>query len=453
MNFREKLQKLKTSSNISRSLTTMGLTEKSEDYWLRRIIEDTKFEWLCAVVIITNAITIGISAEETILWSCANPGTPYPANSNRTIYAMNKFYVSFYTLELSFKIWVWRCDFFVSESWRWNMFDLLLVLSGLYDVLTEFVPIDLGSGIGITWLRVLRIVKTLKLLRVIRVMRFFQVLRRMVSSIVGSMGTLFWSILMISIMLYMFALCFLNAVTIYLNDNKEIDDAVMEGIDLYWSSVSQAMMTLFWAVTGGADWEPLAAPVRAADGLFYSLFFFYIAFAAFAVLNVLTGMFVMQADEVAQADEENVAEELVNRHEVKSFRHHVLSTVTDRPGFISADLITKHQEPDLSTANFEKCLEITHADAQRVFAMMDPEQTGFVHLEEFIKGCCHANGNISGLDMVLLMNETKHVSKQLLLAMDFIEDRFNETLYMASDGAETAVESWNDRVKDAKRKG
>merc|ERR1719333_169410 len=226
----------------------MGLTEKSEDYWLRRIIEDTKFEWLCAVVIITNAITIGISAEETILWSCANPGTPYPANSNRTIYAMNKFYVSFYTLELSFKIWVWRCDFFVSESWRWNMFDLLLVLSGLYDVLTEFVPIDLGSGIGITWLRVLRIVKTLKLLRVIRVMRFFQVLRLMVSSIAGSMMTLFWSILMISIMMYMFGLCFLQAVTLYLNENvrEDVDEQTYEDIKYFWNGVLQSMMTLFW---------------------------------------------------------------------------------------------------------------------------------------------------------------------------------------------------------------
>merc|ERR1719149_373861 len=199
---------------------------------------------------------------------------------------------------------------------------------------------------GVTWLRVLRIVKTLKLLRVIRVMRFFQVLRLMVSSIAGSMSTLFWSILMISIMMYMFGLCFLNAITVFLNDNKDIEPPVMEGITLYWSSVPQAMMTLFWAVTGGADWEPLAGPIRTADGFFYSLFFFYIAFAAFAVLNVLTGMFVMQADEVAQADEENVVGELMNRHEV----------------------------PNGPTLALQKALEIEHADCQRVFGMMDPEK-------------------------------------------------------------------------------
>jgi len=291
----------------------------------------------------------------------------------------------------------------------------------------------------------------LKLLRVIRVMRFFQVLRLMVSSIAGSMSTLFWSILMISIMMYMFGLCFLNAITVYLNDNAEIDAEVMFGINAYWSTVPQAMMTLFWAVTGGADWEPLAMPIREADSFFFFLFFFYIAFAAFAVLNVLTGMFVMQADEVAQADEENVVGELMNRHEVKNFRNHVLDHVTDRPGFISHSIIMAHDVPDGPTLALQKALEIEHADCQRVFGMMDPEKSGYVNLEEFIKGCCHANGSVSGLDMVLLMNETKHVNKQLLMAVLFIEERFNEMLYMATDGVETSVEGWAMRLDDAQK--
>merc|ERR1719201_582068 len=82
-------------------------------------------------------------------------------------------------------------------------------------------------------------------------------------------------------------------------------------------------MTLFYAVTGGADWEPLANPIKDADSFFYFLFFFYIAFAAFAVLNVLTGMFVDTAMQVAQQDEENVVGELMGRPEVKVFRDHI----------------------------------------------------------------------------------------------------------------------------------
>jgi len=248
----------------------------------------------------------------------------------------------------------------------------------------------------------------------------------------------------------MFGLCFLNAVTAYLNDTtaSDISEATMTGIDLYWSSVPQSMMTLFWSVTGGADWEPLAAPIRDADSFFFVVFFFYIAFAAFAVLNVLTGMFVDTAMQVAQQDENSVVDELINRPEVKHFRERVHEQVVPK-GFISKEFIDHCGETDTVAVNFQKALEIEHADCVRILGMMDADKTGIVNLEEFIKGCCHAKGSISGLDMVLLMNETKHVNKQLLMAMDFLEERFNEMLWVA-EGTVTSVEGWQDRLNDAK---
>jgi len=271
----------------------------------------------------------------------------------------------------------------------------------------------------------------------------------MVSSIAGSMMTLLWSIVMISCMLYMFGLCFLNAITLYLNGNKrdDIDALTMEGIEAYWSSVPQSMMTLFWAVTGGADWEPLAQPIRVADDMFYALFFLYIAFASLAVLNVLTGMFVDTALQVAAQDEENVVEELMSRTEVHHYRDHVLEALEETPGFITKAFVGANHI-DSVTTNFQSLLEIEHADMVRVFGMMDPDGAELVNLEEFIKGCCHAKGNISGLDMVLLMNETKHVNKQLVMAVDFLEERFNELLYVSADATST-VESWKARLSDS----
>jgi len=271
----------------------------------------------------------------------------------------------------------------------------------------------------------------------------------MISSIAGSMMTLLWSIVMITIMMYMFSLCFLNAVTAFLNDNEEIESEVMIGINQYWSSVPQSMMSLFWAVTGGADWEPLAAPIRDADSFFYTLFFFYITFTTFAVLNVLTGMFVDKAMQVAQQDEENVVEELMNRKEVKHFRETVIARIPETPGFINQAYVEEEEDP--ITIAFHKALEIEHADGLRVFGMMDPDKKKIVNLEEYIKGCCHAKGSISGLDMVLLMNETKHMSKQLMLAVDYIQDRFDEVLPLVNDGCETQIEPWEVKVLTAEQ--
>lgn len=266
------------------------------------------------------------------------------------------------------------------------------------------------------------------------------------------MMTLFWSILMISIMMYMFGLCFLNAVTMYLNDNpkKAIDDLVMEGIVAYWSSVPQSMMTLFWAVTGGADWEPLAMPIRAADTFFYSLFFFYIAFAAFAVLNVLTGMFVDTAMQVAQQDEENVAEELLQKHEVIAFRELVESKVPpEMTGNITFEFV-EHESKECPIVDaFMRAIEIEHEDYHRVFNMMDADKSGMVKLDEFIGGCCRAKGSVNGLDLVMLINETKHIKKQFGLSMEFVESRFDEILQIGVKGKKSNVGSWKAKLHDA----
>jgi hypothetical protein len=190
--------------------------EKDQGYWLRRAIESAAFDLLCAIIIVFNAITIAISAENAISWAVDNPGTEKPRDSMSTMITyLNKFYISFYIVELCLKLWVWRKTFFLGPDAKWNLFDLLLVVSGVYDLIAETTVLSLESlslgGAGVTWLRILRIMKTLKLLRVIRVMRFFKVLRTIMDSIAGSMNILFWSIIMLGVTLFIFGLCFLQA--------------------------------------------------------------------------------------------------------------------------------------------------------------------------------------------------------------------------------------------------
>merc|ERR1711937_377867 len=60
-----------------------------------------------------------------------------------------------------------------------------------------------GASLGnLTFLRILRILRLVRVLRVIRVLRFFRELRLMVSSIIGSVKSLLWTVLLITLMLY-----------------------------------------------------------------------------------------------------------------------------------------------------------------------------------------------------------------------------------------------------------
>merc|ERR1711874_391509 len=99
---------------------------------------------------------------------------------------------------------------------------------------------------------------------------------------------------MLGLIMYVFGLCFLQIITGHIADTAEgnLDKQTFLAIEEYWNSVPQAIVTLYFAVTGGADWEVLAAPIRDAGEFYFILFMFYIAFTAWAVLNVLTGLYV-----------------------------------------------------------------------------------------------------------------------------------------------------------------
>jgi hypothetical protein len=350
------------------------------------------------------------------------------------ILVLDNFYISFYFLELICRLYVYRAYFFTGPASKWNIFDLVLVIAGVYDFIQSFTPIKFGAGgLGVTWLRLLRLLKMTKMLRVVRVMRFFKVLRMMVMAIIGSMATLFWSILMMVIMLYMFGLCFIQAVAGYVAENHgHIPEEIYDGITTYYSSVPQAVVTLYMAVTGGADWEPLAAPVQATGIIFYSLFLFYIAFASFAVLNVLTGMFVDTAMKVSGQDDELVLVERAELPEVEAFRtfwreYYRPSSTDEGVGpdklLIPGNTLAKfsiHGEPAL--LNFFSALDISAEEGLHIHERLETDGED-VTVEVFVQTCLQARN--SSYQMDVIHNETKKLVKEFKIAMLYMEERFN----------------------------
>jgi len=357
-------------------------------------------------------------------------------------------------------------NFLYGEDYKWNLFDLVLVITGLYDFIMETLPssdTDGGGGMGVTWLRVLRLLKMVKMLRVVRVMRFFKVLRMMVASIIGSMSTLFWSVLMLAIMLYMFGLCFLQAVASYLQEAalthssgaaaltaEEMIDAkaahkdVVMAIEQYWGGVGASAISLYMAVTGGADWENIAFPIKASGIIYYSLFLFYTAFASLAVLNVLTGMFVDAAMKISSEDDQSVIDEIADRPEIHEFKmffaekmqpqahphdhehpHHHDHAHAPEEITISCKLLELCKDNPV-IQNFFNLIELSVDEGVHIYKLLDTERNDKLNIEEFIGGCFHAKGTISCLDMVTLMSEQKRFAKQFLLSMEYIEDRFDQ---------------------------
>merc|ERR1719238_2003818 len=85
----------------------------------------------------------------------------------------------------------------------------------------------------------------------------------------------------------------------------------------HYGSVGSTVWTLLGAVTGGYDWSDVAEPV-ASINVFYKLTFLaYILFVFFAVLNILTGIFVNVAiDSCAMNREIAIDSALSNKNDM-----------------------------------------------------------------------------------------------------------------------------------------
>merc|ERR1712137_308097 len=388
--------------------------------FLGRIVSHPLFDAGCASVICCNAIFIGYQSQDAI-------DKLYTKNPE-PLQICEYFFFAFYSVELILKLITYRLNFFTNDERLWNIFDGILVIAAAYDVSLSLQEKD-HSDMNVTWMRLLRMLKMLKMLRMVRVMRFFRELRLMLYSIIGSARSLFWSLIMLLLILYIFGLAFLQAANAYIADTPEADipTETRQALEEYWGSLRAAMTTLFEAITGGLDWEELAEPLKATGMMYYALFLFYIAFLTFAVLNVLTGIFVDAAMSVAQKDRDSViSEELGQSQEYTDGMRRVLSEVdTNNSGYIYWKEFANHiDHPDVQ--RFLSVLDIDHMEVRMLFDALGDGGTSAIRIEDFVDGCTKIKGIAKSVDLYILTYYTNRSMAQMGMFMQEIQDRFNK---------------------------
>merc|ERR1712217_874441 len=155
---------------------------------------------------------------------------------------------------------------------------------------------DKGDGANLTVLRMLRVLRIIRAVRVVRLVRFFKDMRMMVLSILNSFATLLWAFVLLMILIFMFGILLTQNVTSYLYADSA--DAIAKNSDQLhacFGSVYRAAYTLFKAITGGITWEEVGNPLFDVSWTNGLLFCFYIFFAIFAMLNIITAIFLESA--------------------------------------------------------------------------------------------------------------------------------------------------------------
>lgn len=227
----------------------------------RRLVESRRFQLFIIVVILLNAVVLGMLTMNTLS----------PA-SRQVLMLLDSTCLAIFCVELALKLAVWRAGFFRDG---WNIFDLVVVGVAL-------VP---ASG-------PLAVLRTLRVLRVLRLATAVPSMRRVVNGMFAALpgGASVGGVLLV--------LYFVGAVI----GNNLFGAQVPQ----YFGDLGTTFFTLFKLMTL-EGWPDIADEVMVFYPRAWIFFVSFIIFTAFTTLNLLFGIIV---DAMETAKEEDAREAL-----------------------------------------------------------------------------------------------------------------------------------------------
>lgn len=167
----------------------------------------------------------------------------------------------------------------------------------------------------------------------------------------------------------------------------------------YFGTVFTSVMTLFRSILGGLDWEYAADALIPVGWFWVQIFHLYIAFCGFAVLNVMTGVFVNSAIKTRERDHETLIQ---NKNRFKELVSKIWSKMdADGHGQITITEFERMFE-DESMKAFFSAIELNAVDAWTLFDVLDVDGDHTINIDEFMERCMQLHGPARSVDLYSL---------------------------------------------------
>ncbi|OLQ09583.1 Sodium channel protein type 5 subunit alpha [Symbiodinium microadriaticum] len=303
----------KKISELRGGASSLGLVGEMDDpklseSWSLRTVRSSAFRAGVPIVILTNLILLGVEVDMS---------AQLPPNAQIEAFQVaNIIIVCFFFGEILLKLHAYGCKmmYFGKDRW-WNWSDLLIFSMSVFEIVGEaMASVVFASQMDPTQLRTMRFLRMARALRGVRVLRLLQylsALRTIVFSIVSTMGSVFWTSLLLVILFYLFGVLNTQIATDHCRalTHAEVPQKCDPELMRFWSSVPQAMLTLFLSITNGVSWDDCLQPLWDVSRVALVSLIVYIVITVFAVLNTAYATFVSEYT----AARERFAE-LLNKH-------------------------------------------------------------------------------------------------------------------------------------------
>lgn len=390
--------------------------------------KDTTLDIVVAVIIVLNAIMIGISMDHD-----------YGAFAYIDVCFTLCFIVE---MIMKFKILTVR-GYFASP---FNWLDFGIIIGDIVQlILARFIKSPLTDDTPPAALfRMVRLVRLMRLLRLVN-LDFLEDLIAMISGIMGGASTLLWAIVVFIVVIYITSVLFREFFgrRAHIMTCEECGDVDMTE---YFDSVPRSMLTVFRfffgdfsTVQGVNLYEGIQGAYGTVAEGFVCLVFFVVSIGVF---NVITAIFVESTLQAAQRLESSKQVARLNDPDLwgenldllirKLFEKSakLLNLKDDEDLFLR---VKEHAEDEIFESEFDawirdknvlqalEKLEIDGADHRYLFDILDSDNTGSICAIELIDGLRRLRGNPRRSDIITIDLMVREIQEQTHLIVETLE--------------------------------
>jgi hypothetical protein len=409
-----------------------------------------------AMVILLNAISIGASCD-TAEW--------------HGWVSINFVFCILFFLEFLAKVWLMGCNnYFRGGEKYWHWFEVVLVILSVFEVVLDVA--NTGDTLrGSSLFRAFRLVRLTKLLRICR-SPFVSDLVLMINGAMGGLRTLFWSLVLISLPLYVVALVLRETLgeEAIVSDGRS--DRESSGPQMF-STLAKSFFTVFRCTVAGDcgddDGRPIFVLVSENYGWQYGvLYSFTVVLMTFGLFNVIVAIYVENIVSAAKFDDARKKQTRLQDQEMfkeKSLELAMLAwsykTGNDlskldlcNPENIDHINLQYLYDMEITEAEFARLvdyhgfsdllsdLDIAKEDQQNLFETLDVDQSGTLDVNELVKGIDKLRGDARKAETVSVLLVVRHMNEKLATVSEALDDQRKvlESLQAAAPMAPAVVQ-------------
>lgn len=248
-------------------------------------------------------------------------------------------------------------------------------------------------------------------MRVVRHTEGMSSLIMLLKCVRASFNTLCWSLSFIVVLQCMAGMVMSQVLWPYMKDESADLDERRE-VFRYYGTFTGTFLTMFEVLL--ANWAPPARIlVDYVSDWFVYVFVVYRCVVGFAVLNVVSAVFIQQTMKVAQADQELILKQRLRSEQAYAakMREFFDKLDTDSTGFLTWQEFSEVlRKPELRS--WMATLELETYDLVNLFHMID-DGDGAITVAEFLDGAIRLRGVAKSLDLAQVLSTTRRVDAKL----------------------------------------